>query len=85
MSYASDKSGNMYCDWYSIIFQVSAERYLDVDKEDISDELECIDLNQMAINKINYLSGKSIGTASRVKTMTSSCSGMPIFTKSLNL
>ena len=43
-------------DWYNAVFQVSAERYLDVDKEDISDELECLDLNLMAINEINYLS-----------------------------
>ncbi|MEN8226144.1 MAG: hypothetical protein ABFS05_12375, partial [Bacteroidota bacterium] len=32
-------------DWYNAVFQVSAERYLDVDKEDISDELECLDLS----------------------------------------
>lgn len=43
-------------DWYNAVFQVSAERYLDVDKEDISDELECLDLSLMAINEINYLS-----------------------------
>ena len=42
-------------DWYNAVFQVSAERYLDVDKEDISDELECLDLNLMAINEMNYL------------------------------
>jgi hypothetical protein len=34
-------------DWYNAVFQVSAERYLDVDKEDISDELECLDLSLM--------------------------------------
>lgn len=43
-------------DWYNAVFQVSAERYLDVDKEDISDELECLDLSLMAINEINCLS-----------------------------
>ncbi|MCK4570169.1 MAG: hypothetical protein KAT76_07750 [Bacteroidales bacterium] len=42
-------------DWYNAVFQVSAERYLDVDKEDISDELECLDLSLMAINEMNYL------------------------------
>ncbi len=36
-------------DWYNAVFQVSAERYLDVDKEDISDELECVDLTFMII------------------------------------
>jgi hypothetical protein len=43
-------------DWYNAVFQVSAERYLDVDKEDISDELECLDLSLMAVNEMNYLS-----------------------------
>jgi hypothetical protein len=42
-------------DWYNAVFQVSAERYLDVDKEDISDELECLDLSLMAINEMKYL------------------------------
>ena len=42
-------------DWYNAVFQVSAERYLDVDKEDISDELECLDLSLMAINEMHYL------------------------------
>ena len=42
-------------DWYNAVFQVSADRYLDVDKEDISDELECLDLTLMAINEMNYL------------------------------
>jgi len=42
-------------DWYNAVFQVSAERYLDVDKEDISDELECLDLSLMVCNEINYL------------------------------
>jgi hypothetical protein len=38
-------------DWYNAVFQVSAERYLDVDKEDISDELECLDLTLMVIKE----------------------------------
>ncbi len=43
-------------DWYNAVFQVSAERYLDVDKEDISDELECLDLTLMVINEMRCLS-----------------------------
>lgn len=43
-------------DWYNAVFQVSKERYLDVDKEDISDELECLDLTLMMINEMNSLS-----------------------------
>ncbi len=43
-------------DWYNAVFQVSAERYLDVDKEDISDELECLDLSLMAVNEMRSLS-----------------------------
>ncbi len=52
-------------DWYNAVFQVSAERYLDVDKEDISDELECLDLTLMVIKeerclaKMATLLGKS--------------------------
>jgi glycogen debranching enzyme len=42
-------------DWYNAVFQVSAERYLDVDKEDISDELDCLDLTLMVINEMHYL------------------------------
>jgi len=42
-------------DWYNAVFQVSAERYLDVDKEDISDELECLDLTTMVINEMHCL------------------------------
>lgn len=38
-------------DWYNAVFQVSAERYLDVDKEDISDELECLDLTLMIVKE----------------------------------
>ena len=43
-------------DWYNAVFQVSAERHLDVDKEDISDELECLDLSLMAVNEMRSLS-----------------------------
>jgi hypothetical protein len=43
-------------DWYNAVFQVSAERYLDVDKEDISDELECLDLTLMIIKEMRSLS-----------------------------
>lgn len=43
-------------DWYNAVFQVSAERYLDVDKEDISDELECLDLTLMMIKEERSLS-----------------------------
>ncbi len=42
-------------DWYNAVFQVSAERYLDVDKEDISDELECLDLSLMVVNEMRHL------------------------------
>ena len=43
-------------DWYNAVFQVSAERYLNVDKEDISDELECLDLSLMIIKETRTLS-----------------------------
>jgi hypothetical protein len=43
-------------DWYNAVFQVSAERYLDVDEEDISDELECLDLTLMIIKEMRCLS-----------------------------
>lgn len=43
-------------DWYNVIFQVSKERYLDIDKEDISDELECLDLSLMVVNEMRCLS-----------------------------
>jgi len=43
-------------DWYNAVFQVSAERYLDLDKEDISDELECLDLTLMVIKEEKSLS-----------------------------
>lgn len=42
-------------DWYNAVFQVSADRYLDVDKEDISDELECLDLTVMIIKEMRSL------------------------------
>ncbi|MFP4471458.1 MAG: MGH1-like glycoside hydrolase domain-containing protein, partial [Bacteroidales bacterium] len=42
-------------DWYNAVFQVSAERYLDVDKEDISDELECLDLGLMVVKEMRCL------------------------------
>ena len=42
-------------DWYNAVFQVSSERYLDVDKEDISDELECLDLTVMMVNEMRML------------------------------
>jgi len=38
-------------DGYNAVFQVSAENYLNVDKEDISDELECLDLTLMVIKE----------------------------------
>lgn len=43
-------------DWYNVVFQVSKERYLDVDKEDISDELECLDLSLMMVKEMKSLS-----------------------------
>ncbi len=43
-------------DWYNVVFQVSKERYLDVDKEDISDDLECLDLSVMVIKEMRSLS-----------------------------
>ncbi len=38
-------------DWYNVVFQVSGERHLDIDKEDISDELECLDLSLMVVKE----------------------------------
>lgn len=43
-------------DWYNVVFQVSKERFLDIDKEDISDELECLDLSLMVIKEMRSLS-----------------------------
>lgn len=34
-------------DWHNVIFQVSEERYLGVESEDISDKIECLDLSLM--------------------------------------
>lgn len=42
-------------DWYNAVFQVSEDRYLDVDKEDISDELECLDLSLMVCKEMRCL------------------------------
>lgn len=56
-------------DWYNAVFQVSAERYLDVDKEDISDELECLDLSLMIVKEMRCLSemAKELGYKSEAK------------------
>jgi len=43
-------------DWYNAVFQVSKDRHLDIDKEDISDELECVDLTFMMIKEMRSLS-----------------------------
>jgi neutral trehalase len=43
-------------DWYNVIFQVSKERHLDIDKEDISDELEDLDLSLMVVSEMKSLS-----------------------------
>lgn len=48
-------------DWYNAVFQVSADRYLDVDKEDISDELECLDLSLMLVKELRALAGMATG------------------------
>jgi len=42
-------------DWNNAVFQVSADRYLSVDKEDISDDLECLDLTLMMIKEMRSL------------------------------
>lgn len=39
-------------DWHNVIFQVSEERYLGVDSEDISDQIECLDLSLMVHNEM---------------------------------
>ena len=56
-------------DWYNAVFQVSAERYLDVDKEDISDELECLDLSLMVVKEMRSLSemAEELGKTERGK------------------
>lgn len=43
-------------DWYNVVFQVSKERHLDIDKEDISDELEDLDLSLMVVKELKSLS-----------------------------
>ncbi len=43
-------------DWYNAVFQVSPERHLSVDKEDISDDLECLDLSLMMVKEMRSLS-----------------------------
>jgi len=43
-------------DWYNAVFQVSKDRHLNVDKEDISDELECLDLTAMIVKEMRSLS-----------------------------
>jgi hypothetical protein len=65
-------------DWYNAVFQVSAERYLDVDKEDISDELECLDLSLMAINEMNSLStmAKELGLEEEARRWEGKSSAM---------
>ncbi len=59
-------------DWYNAVFQVSAERYLDVDKEDISDELECLDLTLMVIKEERSLAqmAKILGKTEESKKWT---------------
>jgi hypothetical protein len=59
-------------DWYNAVFQVSAERYLDVDKEDISDELECLDLTLMMIKEERSLAqmAKILGKTEESKKWT---------------
>jgi len=42
-------------DWYNAVFQVSKDRHLDIDKEDISDELECLDLSAMVVKEMKSL------------------------------
>jgi len=56
-------------DWYNAVFQVSAERYLDVDKEDISDELECLDLSLMMVKEQRSLAlmASALGKASEAR------------------
>ncbi|MGE5424881.1 MAG: amylo-alpha-1,6-glucosidase [Syntrophothermus sp.] len=56
-------------DWYNAVFQVSAERYLEVDKEDISDELECLDLTLMVIKEERSLAkmARELGKSSEAE------------------
>ena len=43
-------------DWYNAVFQVTADRQLDVEKGDISDSLDCLDLTVMIIKEMRSLS-----------------------------
>lgn len=56
-------------DWYNVIFQVSKERYLDIDKEDISDELECLDLSLMIVKEMKSVSkmARELGRSSEAE------------------
>ncbi len=59
-------------DWYNAVFQVSSERYLDVDKEDISDELECLDLSLMVVKELRSLANMAdaLGKTKEAKKWT---------------
>lgn len=59
-------------DWYNVVFQVSEERFLDIDKEDISDELECLDLSLMVIKEMRSLSkmAEALGDKKKMKQWT---------------
>ncbi|MCK4406091.1 MAG: hypothetical protein KAV44_00305 [Bacteroidales bacterium] len=59
-------------DWYNAVFQVSADRYLDVDKEDISDELECLDLTLMVVKEMRCLAkmAEELGKKKEAKKWT---------------
>lgn len=60
-------------DWYNAVFQVSEDRFLDVDKEDISDELECLDLSLMICKEMRSLSkmAESLGKKTEAGKWTS--------------
>ncbi len=59
-------------DWYNVVFQVSKERHLDVDKEDISDELEDLDLSLMVVKEMKSLAkmADALGDAKGMKKWT---------------
>ncbi len=59
-------------DWYNVVFQVSKERHLDVDKEDISDELEDLDLSLMVVKEMKSLAkmADALGDAEGMKKWT---------------
>ncbi len=42
-------------DWFNVIFQVHKERYLDIPSEDISSQLEDLDLSLMVVNEMKSL------------------------------